>query len=68
MFSSINSGAPKPYGNAYFGSGTGTILMDDVDCTGNEATLGSCNFGGYGNNDCDHTEDAGVSCSGKDSK
>ena len=40
--------------------------MDDVDCKGTESTLAVCNYGGYGNHDCDHTEDAGVSCSGKD--
>lgn len=59
-------GSPKPYGGAYFGAGTGDIAMDDVSCIGTEATLGMCNFGGFGNHDCDHTEDAGVSCSGKD--
>ena len=34
--------------------------MDDVRCTGNEATLFECEFAGFGNHNCDHSEDAGV--------
>ena len=48
-----------------FGQGSGLIWLDSVTCTGNESTLASC--GHLGTNvtrDCDHTEDAGVRCSG----
>lgn len=39
------------------------ILMDDVTCTGGELALHSCSR--VLDNDCDHSEDAGVICSGK---
>ena len=47
--------------NAYYGQGTGPILLDDVSCTGTESRLISCT---YDSNtaDCSHSEDAGVRC------
>uniref|UniRef100_A0A1X7TSS0 SRCR domain-containing protein n=1 Tax=Amphimedon queenslandica TaxID=400682 RepID=A0A1X7TSS0_AMPQE len=49
-----------PYSNAYFGAGTGRILMDDVRCTGSESYLTNCSH--TTNHNCVHSEDAGVSC------
>ena len=50
------------YQNAHYGQGTGKIWLDDVNCFGNEPSLFSCRHGRVGNNNCDHSEDAGVRC------
>uniref|UniRef100_A0A8C9FDA3 Deleted in malignant brain tumors 1 protein n=1 Tax=Pavo cristatus TaxID=9049 RepID=A0A8C9FDA3_PAVCR len=50
--------------NAFFGEGTGDILMDDVKCTGDESFLVQCSHRELGVHDCLHKEDAGVICTG----
>ncbi|KAF3853792.1 hypothetical protein F7725_014480 [Dissostichus mawsoni] len=46
-----------------FGYGSGPILLDAVKCTGNELFLDQCPHGDWEQHNCDHMEDAGVSCS-----
>lgn len=54
-----------PHGS-YYGAGSDAvaILMDNVQCSGTEATLIDCPFKGWGINDCSHDDDAGVLCGG----
>ena len=47
---------------AEFGQGTGTIWIDNVQCTGNENYLSECPHIGWGVHNCAHSEDAGVRC------
>ena len=49
------------FGFAHFGQGTGDILLDDVQCLGNESFLLDCPYDSS-TIDCGHFEDAGVAC------
>lgn len=51
-------------GSSHFGEGVGDIFLDDVQCLGDEATLGQCWHLGLSIHNCGHLEDAGVVCSG----
>ena len=45
-----------------YGSGTGRIWLDDVDCTGFESRLTSCTNRGIGSHNCRHSEDVAIYC------
>ena len=47
-----------------FGQGTGLILLDELQCTGNETRLIDCPSNEVGAHNCAHFEDIGVSCAG----
>ena len=55
-------------GLAYFGEGSGLILLDNVNCHGGESSIFQCNHNIFGEHDCKHREDAGVICIGESSK
>ena len=49
-------------GNAANGRGTGPIWLDEVWCNGNEKSINNCPNTVWGLHDCDHSEDASVTC------
>ncbi|KAG8520565.1 Soluble scavenger receptor cysteine-rich domain-containing protein SSC5D, partial [Galemys pyrenaicus] len=51
-------------GGARFGQGTGPVWMDDVGCGGGEQALRDCPRSPWGRSNCDHSEDAGLVCTG----
>ena len=62
----IHSPAGEALLNAYFGQGTGQIVLDDVQCTGGENKLLGCISAPIlrVSSNCDHSLDAGVRCEG----
>ena len=56
------------YENAYFGEGSGPILMDEFRCRGFEASLSSCLRNDSKNHHCRHSQDVGVRCNGTGGK
>ncbi|XP_020863899.1 neurotrypsin isoform X1 [Phascolarctos cinereus] len=56
------SGVAKAWSRAHFGQGSGSVMLDEVRCTGNELSLEQCPKSSWQQHNCDHREDAGVSC------
>ena len=52
----------KAWQKSHYGQGSGSIWLDDVDCTGDEDDVFLCQHRGWGIGNCGHNEDAGVSC------
>jgi len=48
-------------GNRY-GSGSGPIWLDDLQCVGTESHLGNCPHNGWGRHNCRHYEDVSIVC------
>ena len=56
-----------PYRYSYFGYGTGPIILDSVNCMGNESRITQCTHLGVGvtASYCYHYYDVGVECPGE---
>ena len=50
------------YINTYYGAGSGSIWLDNLNCQGNENSLFSCPANAIGIHSCSHHEDVGVRC------
>ena len=50
-----------------FGRGDGTVLLNGVQCSGDEENVVNCTHGGIGvvSSSCNHGTDAGVECPGQ---
>ena len=53
----------QAYLSAFFGEGYGPVLLDYVNCNGDEASLLNCEQ--VNTTLCDHSSDAGVDCFGE---
>ena len=53
----------QAYLSAFFGQGYGPVLLDYVNCNGDETSLLNCEH--LNQTQCDHDSDAGVDCIGK---
>jgi len=48
--------------NNHYGAGSGTIWLDNVQCSGIETNIANCQHNSWGSHDCSHSEDVSVSC------
>ncbi|XP_061167696.1 deleted in malignant brain tumors 1 protein-like [Saccostrea echinata] len=48
--------------SAAYGQGSGSIVLDDVSCEGDERSVALCRHYGFEQNNCQHSEDVGVVC------
>ena len=53
----------KAYGGAAFGQGNGSIMLDDLNCNGQETAISECPSNGWFKNNCRLNKYAGVRCS-----
>ena len=56
----LTGGTPKWH--AYYGQGSGNVLLSDMQCTGRETNLTQCTIRSWGAGTCTHNDDAGVEC------
>ena len=57
-------GAQRYYHRAHYGRGSGSIILDDVRCSGSESSLLYCQHNGIHNHNCGSHEDVSVQCAG----
>ena len=51
---------------AQYGEGYGPVYLDEVNCSGTEASIVHCGHIGVANTNCGHAEDAAIICKGKE--
>ena len=56
------TGAFAVRNRAYYGPGSGPILLSEVKCNGKESYIWDCSYSGWNEHECSHSEDAGVEC------
>ena len=49
--------------NAFYGEGIGRTWLYNLNCVGNEESIGNCSHNGWGYYYCSHGDDASVKCS-----
>ena len=54
----------RAYSNAHFGTGSGPIFLDDVQCTSSASQLLECYSRPILTHNCLHSADAGIACEG----
>lgn len=57
-----SSGASSAPGRAAYGRGRGSIILDNVECSGSESSLLSCQHNPLFSHNCVHSEDASARC------
>ncbi|XP_076317919.1 neurotrypsin-like isoform X2 [Tachypleus tridentatus] len=57
------NGSARAHIKGHFGPGKGQIWVDELDCDGTETHIAKCSKPPWGQTNCRHNEDAGVSCS-----
>ena len=48
--------------NAFYGEGNGQVWLNNLYCVGTESSIKNCLHGGWGMNNCSHSQDVGVKC------
>lgn len=49
----------NPFG---YGSSSVPVIMDDLQCRGEETDIAACHFRGWGISNCDYTEAVAITC------
>ena len=50
------------HGSTTFGPGSGWIWAQNVRCQGSESHIFDCQYCGFSDDDCDNSDDVGVTC------
>ena len=56
------AGSSEAVVGTQYGAGSGSIWLNNVDCSGSESSLVQCPHAAWGIHNCLHIQDAGVRC------